>query len=79
MFDNCQLKNNGKANLREAWFEKCQFIVISFNDFDIGWLFSIAIVDSKFSKFNKSIEFKGEFYLMNILRSKNGIEKMFCE
>ena len=36
MFDNCQLKNNGKANLREAWFEKCQFIVISFNDFDIG-------------------------------------------
>ena len=38
-----------------------------------------AVVDSKFSKFNKSIEFKVEFFLINILYSGNGIHEIFIE
>jgi hypothetical protein len=42
-------------------------------------LIQAAVVDSKFSKFNKSIKFKGEFFLTDILHSGNGIDEMFIE
>ena len=44
-----------------------------------GLLGSAVLIDSKFSKFNKSIEFKGEFFLIDILHSRNGIDEMFIE
>ena len=42
-------------------------------------LIKTAVVDSKFSRFNKSIEFKGEFFLIDILDSGNGIDEMFID
>jgi len=94
-FKNCSLKNCCLRNcnlikvyffekaetgsLAQAWFESCHFLETSFNGFDFGSLIQTSVVDLKFSKFNKSIEFKGEFFLSDILQPGNGLEGMFIE
>lgn len=81
IFDNCSFEKTeeGKGNLAKAWFESCHFLETNFNGFGIVTLIETAVVDSKFSKFNKSIEFKGEFFLSDILHPDNGLEGMFIE
>ena len=78
-FDKCSFEKAETASLAQAWFESCHFLETNFNGFDFGSLIETAVVDSKFSKFNKSIEFKGEFFLIDILQSGNGLEGMFIE
>ena len=73
-FDNCSFKKAERGSLSKAWFESCHFIETNFNGFDFG-----SVEDSNFSKFNKSIEFKGKFFLIDILQSENGLEGMFLE
>jgi uncharacterized protein YjbI with pentapeptide repeats len=81
IFDNCSFEKTEeeKGNLAKAWFESCHFLETNFNGFGIVPLIETAVVDSKFSKFNKSIEFKGEFFLSDILHPDNGLEGMFIE
>ena len=76
-FDKCSFKKSEIASLAKAWFESCHFLETNVNGFDFGSLIEPAVVNSKFSKFNKSIEFKGEFFLMDILQLENGLEGMF--
>lgn len=78
-FDKSSFEKADSGNLTKAWFESCHFLETNFNGFDFGSLIPTAVVDSKFSKFNKSIEFKGEFFLIDILQSRNGLEEMFRE
>lgn len=78
-FDKCLFEGTEESNLGKSWFESCYFLETNFNDFNLGSLLQAAVVDSKFSKFNKSIEFKGEFFLSDILYPDNGIEGMFIE
>jgi len=78
-FDKCSFEKAETVSLSKGWFESCHFLETNFNGFDFGSLIETAVVDSKFSKFNKSIEFKGEFFLIDILQSGNGIDGMFIE
>lgn len=72
-------KNLKGGSLSKAWFESCHFIERNFNGFDFGSLIATVVKDSNFSKFNKSIEFKGKFFLIDILQSETGLERMFLE
>ena len=76
-FDKCSFEKAERGSLTKAWFESCHFIETNFNGFDFGSLIQTAVVDSKFSKFNKSIEFQGTFFLLDILEPENGLEGMF--
>lgn len=73
IFSNCQFE---KGSLESADFRSCEFIDTIFSE--VILIFT-TIYDSKFSKFNKSIKFEGEFFLNEILYSKNGILEMFEE
>jgi len=42
-------------------------------------LIQTAVADSKFFKFNKSIEFKEEFFLIDILHPENQINEIFIK
>ena len=75
-FDNCSFEKAEKGSLSKAWFESCHFIETNFNGFDFVSLTTTAVEDSTFSKFNKSIEFKGKFFLIDILQSETGLEGM---
>jgi len=66
-FDKCCFEKIEKGSLVKGWFESCHFLETNFNGFEKVTLIQTAVVDSKFSKFNKSIEFKGEFFLIDIL------------
>jgi len=68
--------NYERGSLSKAWFESCHFIETNFNGFNFGSLIATAVKDSKFSKFNKTIEFQGKFFLIDILESKSGLEGM---
>lgn len=72
-FDKCYFEKVEKGSLVKGWFESCDFLDTNFKGFEGMSLIQIAVVDSKFSKFNKSIEFKGEFFLIDILHSGNRI------
>lgn len=74
-----QTKTEPLGSLSKAWFESCHFIETNFNGFDFGSLIATAVEDSIFSKFNKSIEFKGKFFLIDILQSETGLEGMLLE
>jgi len=83
---NCQIKNCNltrvdftETTFEKGWFESCDFLDTNFKGFEGMSLIQTAVVDSKFSKFNKSIEFKGGFFLIDILHSGNGIDEMFIE
>ena len=78
-FDKCYFEKVEKGCLVKGWFEACDFLATNFKGFEGMSLIQTAVVDSKFSKFNKSIEFKGEFFLIDILHSGNGINEMFIE
>ena len=78
-FDKCCFEKVEKGSLVKGWFESCDFFDTDFKGFEGMSLIQTAVVDSKFSKFNKSIEFKGEFFLIDILHSGNGINEMFIE
>ena len=78
-FDKCCFEKVEKGSLVKGWFESCNFLDTNFKGFEGMSLIQTAVVDSKFSKFNKSIEFKGEFFLIDILHSGNGIDEMFIE
>ena len=76
-FKNCSLKNCSfekakRGSLSKAWFESCHFIETNFNHFNFGSLIATTVKDSKFSKFNKTIEFQSKFFLIDILKSKTG-------
>ena len=79
IFDTCCFEKVEQGCLAKGWFESCDFRNTHFEGFEGISLIETAVVDSKFSKFNKSIEFKGEFFLIDILHSKNGIDEMFIE
>ena len=78
-FDNCSFEKAEGGSLSKAWFESCHFIETNFNGFNFGSLIATAVEDSKFSKFNKTIEFRGKFFLIDILESKTGLEGMLSE
>jgi uncharacterized protein YjbI with pentapeptide repeats len=78
-FDKCCFERIEKGSLVKGWFESCDLFETNFKGFDGIPLIQTAVVDSKFSKFNKSIEFKGEFFLIDILHSGNGINEIFRE
>jgi len=78
-FDKCCFEKIEKGSLVKAWFESCHFLDTNFKGFEGMPLIQTAGVDSKFSKFNKSIEFEGEFFLIDILYPENGIDGMFLE
>ena len=73
IFSNCKFE---KGSLESAEFYSCDFINPIFSDSDIILIFT-TVVDSKFSKFNKSIKFEGKFFLHDILYPKNGILGIF--
>ena len=80
-FKNCSLKNCSfekaeRGSLSKAWFESYHFIETNFNGFNSGSLIATAVEDSKFSKFNKTIDFQGKLFLIDILESKTGLEGM---
>ena len=75
-FDKCCFEKVEKGCLVRGWFELYDFFDINLKGFE---LIQRAVVDSKLSKFNKSIAFKGEFFLIDILHSGNGINEMFIE
>lgn len=79
VFDKCCFEIIKEGSLIKAWFESCHFIETNFNGFDSIRVIQTVVVDSKFSKFDKSIEFKGEFFFFDIFYSKNGINQMFIE
>ena len=81
-FKNCSLKNSSfekaeRGNLSKAWFESCHFIETNFNSFNFGSLITTIVEDCKFSKFDKTIEFQGKFFLIDILEYKTRLEGMF--
>lgn len=78
-FDKCNFEKVHTGSLTKSWFELCDFIDTNFINCDAGSLLQTAVVDSKFSRFDKSIEFKGDFYMYDILLSENGINDMFIE
>lgn len=73
IFSNCKFE---KGSLSGSEFDSCHFINTSFSD--VILIFA-DIRDSKFSKFNKSITFKGNFLFSHILESQNGISGIFNE
>lgn len=58
-FESCSFEKAERGSLSKAWFESCHFIETNFNGFNFGSLIATAVEDSKFSKFNKTIEFQG--------------------
>lgn len=78
-FNKCCFEKVEKGCLVKSWFESCNFLATNFKGFEGMSLIQAAVVNSKFSQFNKSIEFKGEFFLIDILHSGNGIDEMFIE
>ena len=76
IFEECPLE---EGSLGQAWFESCHFIKTIFNGFDGARLGSAVLINSKFSNSKKSIEFKGDFYLIDILQPVSGIDGMFLE
>lgn len=78
-FNKCCFERVEKGGLVKVWFESCKFLDTDFKGFEGLPLIQATVVDCKFFKFNKSIEFKGEFFLMDILNSGNGINEMFIE
>jgi hypothetical protein len=57
-------------------FTRVTFFTLFFSDV----LLPFAIIgDSEFAKFNKSMKFKGKFFLSDILYPKNGIIGTFSE
>ena len=78
-FDKCCFAKVEKGSLVKGWFKSCDVFDTDFKGFEERALIQTAVVDSKFSKFNKSIEFKGEFFLIDIVYSGNGINEIFLE
>jgi|AntRauMFilla1563_2_1112583.scaffolds.fasta_scaffold01250_7 uncharacterized protein YjbI with pentapeptide repeats len=58
-FDKSCFEKVEQGCLVKGWFELCEFIDTNFKGFAGMPITQTAVVDSKFSKFNKSIEFKG--------------------
>ena len=68
VFDKCQVE---QGCFNGALLESCHFIETIFDDLNLGLLGSAVIIDSKFSNSEKSIKFKGDFYLINVLQPVN--------
>jgi uncharacterized protein YjbI with pentapeptide repeats len=79
VFDNSCFTRTETGSLTKAWFESCHFLETDFNGFNLLSVIQAAVVDSKFSKFDKSIQFNGEFFLFDILYSIKRISTMFIE
>ena len=79
IFDRCQFEKADEGSLVKAWFESCHFLDTHFDGFEGAPLIQTAVIDSKFSKFKKSIDFQGEFFLIDILQPVSGISGMFLE
>ena len=71
-FDGCQFEKADEGSLVKTWFESCYFLDTNFEGFE-----GAPLIDSKFSKFDKSIDFQGEFFLIDLLQPVNGISEMF--
>lgn len=77
-FDRCQFARTEKGGgLVKGWFESCHFLETTFDGFQGIPILQTVVVDSKFTKSKKSIEFQGDFFLMDILYSGSGIDQMF--
>ena len=77
-FDRCQFaRTEGGGVLAKGWFDSCHFLETTFDGFPGFPIFQTVVVDSKFTKSKKSIEFQGDFFLFDILSSGSGIDRMF--
>jgi len=79
IFDECQFQLVEKGSITQGWFESCHFIKTIFNCINRAQLGSAVLINSKFSNSKNSIEFKGDFYLSDILRSESGVTGMLLE
>ena len=71
IFDSCQFDPSEKGSLIKAWFESCHFIETNFDGFGGFSVWLAIVVNSKFSKSNRSIDLKGNFSLESILKFLN--------
>jgi hypothetical protein len=63
----CSFKKCKTGILTKAWFKSYYFLETDFSCFNGPSLIQTVLVDSEFCKFNKSIKFKGNFVLIDIL------------
>lgn len=73
IFENCKFE---KGCLDSSEFQSCNFINTVFQDLEGLRLGSGVLIDSKFSNSKKSIEFKGEFFFLDLFNPENGIVGM---
>ena len=73
IFENCKFE---KGCLDSSEFKSCNFINTVFQDWEGLRLGSGVLIDSKFSNSKKSIEFKGEFFFLDLFNPENGIVGM---
>lgn len=76
-FDKCDFEKDESGSLVKTNFDSCHFLDTNFNGFEGLPLVQTSLIDSTFSKFNKSIEFKGVFFLIDLLQPIDGINRMF--
>lgn len=77
IFDKYCFERRERGSLSKNWFESCHFLEIDFKNFYLTLLIQTTIENSKFSKSDQSINFQGKFFLIDILGSEDGINKMF--
>lgn len=73
-FKNCKFLGNCFC---KAYFESCKFIDTAIEKSDAADLVQTLLVNSTFSKLDKSIVFNGCFALMNILLPLDTIDELF--
>lgn len=76
-FQNCNFERKEYGSLVKTHFDSCSFVDTNFNGFEGLPLLQTSLNNSKFSKFNKSIELKGLFFLIDFFRPIDGINGMF--
>jgi uncharacterized protein YjbI with pentapeptide repeats len=74
---NCSIKVGEEGNVNNSLFESCDFVEIIFDECDPLSIWCTKIVDCKFSKLNQTIEFHGDFDLVDLLTPKNGVITIF--
>lgn len=65
IFESCKFS---KGSVDGSEFQSCHFITTVFRDVSFGFG---TLIDSKFSNSNKSIEFEGEVYFLDIFNQLN--------
>lgn len=73
IFQDCQFHADKKGSISESCFESCTFIRPIFNGFTSERLGAAVLINSKFCTYNKSVEFQGTFYFIDLLNPQNSI------